>query len=114
MPIYDYECGTCGPFVLMRRIADRDAPCHCPDCGVEGTRMITAPSLALMESTRRSAHATNERASNAPRHSGDAPSRPHRAGCSCCSGGKVALAGASREASNGLKRPAGRPWMISH
>ncbi|WP_150679995.1 FmdB family zinc ribbon protein [Pandoraea pneumonica] len=114
MPIYDFECGDCGPFVVMRRIADRDAPCHCPDCGSEGTRVITAPSLALMGNASRTAHATNERAANAPRQSGDGPSRSHRPGCQCCAGGKVSLAGASQGASGGLKRPAGRPWMISH
>ena len=59
MPIYDFECADCGPFVVMRRIADRDAACHCPDCGNEGTRVVTAPSLALMGSASRAAHATN-------------------------------------------------------
>ncbi|VVE05840.1 FmdB family transcriptional regulator [Pandoraea iniqua] len=114
MPIYDFDCGRCGPFVVMRRITDRDAPCHCPECGGEGVRVVSAPSLALMGNASRTAHATNERAANAPRQSGEGAAKRHRAGCSCCSGGKVALAGASRDASGGLKRPAGRPWMISH
>ncbi|WP_150660799.1 FmdB family zinc ribbon protein [Pandoraea sputorum] len=112
MPIYDFECGRCGTFAVMRRIADRDDPCHCPECGGEGSRVISAPALALMGNASRSAHATNERAANAPRQSGDASTLRHREGCSCCSGGKVALAGTA--ASEGLKRPAGRPWMISH
>ncbi|AJP55833.1 FmdB family transcriptional regulator [Pandoraea vervacti] len=122
MPIYDFECATCGPFAVMRRMAERDTPCHCPDCGREGSRLITAPSLALMGSASRTAHATNERAAHAPRHSGDGPSGRHRPGCSCCSGGKVSLAGVSggtgaasgASGASGLKRPAGRPWMISH
>ncbi|VVD80609.1 FmdB family zinc ribbon protein [Pandoraea anhela] len=117
MPIYDFECATCGPFTVMRRIADRDTPCHCPDCGSEGTRVMTAPALALMGNANRAAHATNERAAHAPRHSGDGPSSRHRPGCSCCAGGKVSLAGVSAptsDATGGLKRPAGRPWMISH
>ncbi|QBC30169.1 MULTISPECIES: FmdB family zinc ribbon protein [Pandoraea] len=117
MPIYDFECAACGPFAVMRRMADRDTPCHCPDCGGEGTRVMTAPSLALMGGASRAAHATNERAAHAPRHSGDGPSSRHRPGCSCCAGGKVSLAGASGQtstATGGLKRPTGRPWMISH
>lgn len=114
MPIYDFECADCGPFVVMRRIADRDAACHCPDCGNEGTRVVTAPSLALMGSASRAAHATNERAANAPRQSRDGPARHHRPGCGCCSGAKVTLAGAGKDAPGGLKRPGGRPWMISH
>jgi hypothetical protein len=95
----------------MRRIAERDKPCRCPQCGGEGSRVIGAPSLALMAATRRHAHATNERAANAPRQSGDGPPLRHRPGCSCCSGGGTKLAGATP---GGLRRPAGRPWMISH
>ncbi|WP_083253666.1 FmdB family zinc ribbon protein [Pandoraea sp. ISTKB] len=112
MPIYDFECATCGTFAVMRRIADRDAPCHCPDCGTEGARVITAPALALMGGASRAAHATNERAANAPRQSSDGPAGGHRAGCSCCAGGKVKLAGT--QSASGMKQPAGRPWMISH
>ncbi|KVL21169.1 FmdB family zinc ribbon protein [Burkholderia sp. MSMB1826] len=111
MPIYDFECASCGPFSVMRRIADREKPCCCPDCGAQGERVVSAPSLALMGGASRAAHATNERAAHAPRQSGDGPPLRHRAGCSCCSGGAMKLAGT---ASDGLKRPAGRPWMISH
>ncbi|MCA8431187.1 FmdB family zinc ribbon protein [Burkholderia seminalis] len=111
MPIYDFECASCGPFSVMRRIADREKPCRCPECGAQGGRVIGAPSLALMTGARRAAHATNERAAHAPRQSDDGPPLRHRAGCSCCSGGSAKLAGT---ASDGLKRPAGRPWMISH
>ncbi|WP_150739154.1 FmdB family zinc ribbon protein [Pandoraea anapnoica] len=116
MPIYDFECGSCGTFAVMRRIADRDAPCHCPECGGEGARVITAPALALMGNASRTAHATNERAANAPRQSGDGATPRHRAGCSCCSGGsgKVSLATTGNESASSLKRPSGRPWMISH
>lgn len=111
MPIYDFECASCGPFSVMRRIADREKPCRCPDCGTEGSRVVSAPSLALMAGASRAAHATNERAAHAPRQSGSGPQLRHRPGCACCSGGGTKLAGA---ASGGLKRPAGRPWMISH
>jgi putative FmdB family regulatory protein len=114
MPIYDFECASCGPFSVMRRIADREKPCRCPECGSEGGRVISAPSLALMAGASRTAHAANERAAHAPRQSSDGPSARHRPGCSCCSTGRAPLAGASAQASGGLKRPAGRPWMISH
>jgi putative FmdB family regulatory protein len=65
MPIYDFECASCGPFSVMRRIADREKPCCCPDCGAQGDRVVSAPSLALMGGARRAAHATNERAAHA-------------------------------------------------
>ena len=78
MPIYDFECASCGPFSVMRRIADREQPSCCPDCGAQGDRVVSAPSLALMGGARRAAHATNERAAHAPRQSGDGPPLRHR------------------------------------
>lgn len=122
MPIYDFHCERCGPFSVLRSIAERDRPGACPACGEGASRLVSAPALALMSASSRNAHATNERAAHAPRHAGagDAPAR-HRPGCGCCSGGKVSLAGASGGAvagaqPNGLKQPArsARPWMISH
>lgn len=110
MPIYDFECASCGPFAVMRRIAEREKPCRCPGCGGEGSRVMSAPSLALMAGARRQAHAANERAAHAPRQSAEGPPLRHRPGCSCCAGG-AKLAGAQAD---GLKRPSGRPWMISH
>ncbi|AOJ06990.1 FmdB family zinc ribbon protein [Burkholderia mayonis] len=126
MPIYDFNCDTCGPFATMRRIAERDRLALCPDCGSAASRLVTAPPLALMSGERRVAHATNERASHAPRQSGELAPAKHRPGCGCCSGARTTLAGASGGAAGGggsglagaavggLKRPAGRPWMISH
>jgi putative FmdB family regulatory protein len=111
VPIYDFECGSCGSFSVMRRIADREKPCSCPVCGGESGRVVSAPSLALMGSARRGAHAVNERAAHTPRQSGEGAPLRHRAGCGCCSGSSGRLSGA---APDGIKRPAGRPWMISH
>jgi putative FmdB family regulatory protein len=116
MPIYDFFCEACGPFAAMRSIAERDLPAHCPACSASASRAVSAPALALMSGARRNAHATNERASHAPRHSSEISAR-HRPGCGCCSGGKLSLAGASGATQqNGLKAPASgrRPWMISH
>jgi putative FmdB family regulatory protein len=116
MPIYDFNCERCGSFAVMRSMAERDRPCQCPECGETVSRIISAPALALMSGAQRSAHATNERASHAPRQSSDMPAR-HRPGCSCCSSSKLSLAGASGGTNpNGLKSPSGssRPWMISH
>lgn len=33
MPVYDYECASCGTFEAARRIAERDEPAACPLCG---------------------------------------------------------------------------------
>jgi hypothetical protein len=99
----------------MRSVATRDLPVHCPDCGTSASRVISAPALALMSGTQRSAHATNERAAHEPRHASGAAAR-HPSGCGCCSGSRIALAGASGVQPDALKSPASgrRPWMISH
>ncbi|SAK78033.1 FmdB family regulatory protein [Caballeronia hypogeia] len=46
MPVYDYECARCGAFEAVRRIAERDDPAACPECGATATRVtIGAPSV---------------------------------------------------------------------
>lgn len=116
MPIYDFLCDACGVFPVMSSIAERDRVRACPACGKRMARGISAPSLALMPGTSRSAHATNEQAAHAPQLSSQMPASRHPSGCGCCSAGKVSLAGASGGARPGaMKGPAGgRPWMISH
>jgi putative FmdB family regulatory protein len=116
MPVYDFQCTTCGPFAVLRSIAARDLPTRCPDCGASASRLVSAPALALMTGTQRHAHATNERAAHAPRHVSGTSAR-HPSGCGCCGPLRVTLAGASGGAQpNALKDPSSgrRPWMISH
>jgi putative FmdB family regulatory protein len=41
MPIYEYECGSCGEkFELRRSMADNDSDVKCPKCGVEKPRRV--------------------------------------------------------------------------
>jgi len=41
MPIYEYECTSCGyRFELRRSIADNDSEIKCPQCEVEYPRRI--------------------------------------------------------------------------
>ena len=105
MPVYDYACQACGPFTVMRPMAQFQDPHDCPDCGSEcGRAFLTAPNLASMDAGRRRAHATNERSAHAPRTSSG-----HGAGCGCCSGAKATT---NPTAAKGF--PKARPWMISH
>ena len=109
MPNYDYVCPACGPFTAMRPMAVFLAPYECPDCGAEARRVIlTAPGIANMDAGRRSAHATNERSSNAPKLA----SKGHGAGCGCCGPKPKGLIPAAANAAKGF--PGKRPWMISH
>ncbi|MGH2343013.1 FmdB family zinc ribbon protein [Segnochrobactraceae bacterium EtOH-i3] len=114
MPIYDYECDRCGPFSEMRPMAQSAEPCACPECGTASARaFFTMPALATMDAGRRTAHATNERASHEPISSkSERAQRLHGANCACCKPGK------SRSTvyrADGAKSfPSSRPWMISH
>ncbi|HEY1542846.1 MAG TPA: zinc ribbon domain-containing protein [Xanthobacteraceae bacterium] len=129
MPVYDYECESCGPFTFMRPMAQCDRPARCPHCGGKAPRaFLTAPYFA-MQAERRRAHAANEQSANAPRLLSEMGG-PHAAGCSCCaatsalrrgkgearSGGKgKTWSNARTDAKTGAKSfPGARPWMISH
>ena len=48
MPIYAFECGSCGhQFDRLQKLSDAD-PTNCPDCGAEQVRrQLTAPSFRL-------------------------------------------------------------------
>ncbi len=48
MPIYGFECGSCGhQFDRLQKMSDPD-PSTCPSCGVEAVgRQLTAPSFRL-------------------------------------------------------------------
>ncbi|TCP42188.1 FmdB family zinc ribbon protein [Rhodovulum marinum] len=109
MPYYDYACDDCGPFTGFAAMADFDKPAACPCCGGEAPRaLFTAPKLAIVGSSVRRAHETNERAQHEPKRSG------HGAGCSCCSGGSKKKSGTLHRPDGSKSFPGKRPWMISH
>ena len=108
MPVYEYDCARCGSFVASRKIAARNDPSPCPECGTCASRVIlTAPAFSGMPATSRVAHATNERAAHDPKFSS-----AHRAGCSCCAGAGKTTSAKSAGAPKAFADK--RPWMISH
>jgi len=113
MPVYDYQCDACGPFVETRPMAECEEPCPCPGCGAAAARAyLTAPRLGTMSSERRAAFATNERSTNAPRLSSSSDNA-HGATCACCNtrASRFTKYGKSGSAKG---FPTKRPWMISH
>jgi len=48
VPIYAFTCEGCGPFELMRPMAESAAPARCPSCGAGARRVFTPPGLALL------------------------------------------------------------------
>lgn len=55
MPLYDYRCSGCGPFRVMRPMADSALPARCPACSVSGARVLVAPSLVAVGTPLRQA-----------------------------------------------------------
>lgn len=110
MAFYDYQCAECGPFSMIRPMAESAEAGSCPDCGEPAPRaFLSVPFVAGMDPARRNAFATNEKARHEPKRGGSA----HGPGCSCCSGGKKGRSTMVRP--DGSKSfPAARPWMISH
>ncbi len=77
MPIYEYACRTCGPFTVMRPMAEFRALGACPDCGTASPRSFGAPALVRMDPIAA--------ASREPRASSAGPAKAaHPAGCGCC------------------------------
>ncbi len=113
MPTYDHDCPSCGGFEAFRPLSERNQPAACPHCGTASPRVFaSAPRLALMSSTTRTAIGINERAQHEPKRSGDYARLKHPPGCGCCGAGRSK---ATVTAPNGAKAfPSKRPWMISH
>ena len=49
MPIYEYMCQDCGVVSeKLRRIADRNDPFKCPECGSDNTKLaVSVPSINI-------------------------------------------------------------------
>ena len=66
MPLYAYECGSCGPFEAARPVAEAGAPGACPECGGAGRRLFTPPGLALLSAPLRRARDREEKSAHEP------------------------------------------------
>lgn len=117
MPLYEFDCLTCGSFNAYRSIAGRDEDVLCPKCGVQASRIISAPNLAVMSPVLRQAHARNEKSCHEPR-----VSTGHRCGTGCgCGKPGVKLGGEGGRTVEVPKlgkfkkqRKQKRPWMLGH
>lgn len=108
MPLYDYECQTCGIFSEFQSVEHFGDDCACPDCGQAAPRrLLSVPHFSTASRSGMKAHAINEKNAHMPETT--ARSGKHPPGCSCC--------GTKRQAKsdNAAKTfPGTRPWMISH
>lgn len=111
MPVYDYMCDACGPFVAIETMSRCNEPVDCPDCGVSAPRvLLTAPNISFVGKATRVAHATNEQSADAPK-----TTKSHGPGCGCCGGSSKKMNSTTLHRPDGSKSfPTKRPWMISH
>ncbi|HEC74071.1 MAG TPA: zinc ribbon domain-containing protein [Methylophaga aminisulfidivorans] len=115
MPIYDYRCEQCGEFSALRKMSESSLPCTCESCGEQAPRIISAPNLALMNGSTRSAHERNEKSAHAPRQA-------RRSSCGCsgshtCSTSNKDTTSTNKQEGNGLlmqTKKTARPWMLGH
>lgn len=114
MPMYDYECPSCGDFTDLRPMAEYSLPQPCPHCGTPSTRVMRmAPAFSSLSAATRTAHATNERSADRPRLLSETGSKhKHGPGCGCYGGGKGRSVLRSPDGAKAF--PTARPWMISH
>jgi putative FmdB family regulatory protein len=53
MPLYEYQCRSCGKTVeLLRNLEQIDKPARCPECGAGMERIISAPGGIRMGNGR--------------------------------------------------------------
>jgi putative FmdB family regulatory protein len=67
MPLYDYGCGTCGPFREWRSMSEWEAEVACPNCALPAPRLAAAPMLAVLSPNNRIAQERNERSAHEPK-----------------------------------------------
>jgi len=124
MPIYEYECESCGVFTDFRKMSESQEPSICPDCGELAERIMSAPSLAILDMAKRSAHEKNEKSANAPairRKSSCGCSGAHTCNSSHAAGEKksekkaVGKKGAGQDTGFRMQtKKSARPWMLGH
>jgi len=109
MPLYDYECRTCGEFQEWRSMSEWEAAAPCPSCSVPASRLVAAPMLAVLSSNNRIAHERNERSAHEPKvvRRADLPRDHHHHG--------APHSPLIRQQFGEVhKSPADRPWMVGH
>jgi putative FmdB family regulatory protein len=66
VPLYAFMCDGCGPFDLVRPVAEAGAAAACPECGAQARRVFTPPGLALVARPVRRALDLEEKSAHEP------------------------------------------------
>nr|WP_255413206.1 zinc ribbon domain-containing protein [Mycobacterium sp. 3519A] len=79
LPTYSFQCGDCGPFTLVRPMAEARSLADCPGCGDDARRVFGLPALRALDTDVRRAHDAGERSADAPQVVSSVPGRSRRA-----------------------------------
>jgi putative FmdB family regulatory protein len=79
MPTYQYRCGACGSFELVRPMAEVEPSASCPSCGNAARRVFGLPGVAFVDAGVRSALDASARSAESPQVVADVPGRARRA-----------------------------------
>jgi putative FmdB family regulatory protein len=66
MPVYAFTCVGCGPFDLVRPMAEAGAPARCPGCGSDARRVFSPPAIAHLARPVRRALDIEEKSAHTP------------------------------------------------
>jgi putative FmdB family regulatory protein len=66
VPTYAFTCEDCGPFELIRPMAESAEPARCPSCGTAARRVFTPPGLAVLAAPMRRALDEEDRSAHEP------------------------------------------------
>ena len=89
MPLYEFNCVTCGVFDLWRSMAESSQPAFCPTCNEQGKRIYSPPAVNLSSSLP--AKSQNLEPEIVIKKRDREPEKPKFQGQNC-----------------------GRPWMLNH
>jgi putative FmdB family regulatory protein len=112
MPVYEYECKSCGVFTALRKMSESSEAAFCQACGTESERILSAPKLAVLAKTQRMAHERNEKSAHEPNVG-------RRSSCGCtgshtCNTTTKVNADTGKAALQMQTKKTARPWMLSH
>lgn len=84
MPLYDYTCGSCGPFRVLRPLAEFEQPAKCPRCESESPKALCFPAYHGASQRQRTYDGIANPSQNVPK-SGAIQVVRHGVECPCCS-----------------------------
>lgn len=103
MPVYEYECDTCGVFEQRRAMSESSDPINCPTCQIEAHRIFSPPGLYRTTELERKVYNRAEQGSEPRVHRIDRSPEE----------GKTCTHEHGRHPTAHTHAPA-RPWMLGH